>query len=237
MVTPLPPRSAAPGGSWSSSRAARRNTSLLARVRSRRQQRGATVLIVFLVITMLTGIGLFAARSATLATSVAGSSKQLAQTHRIAEYAAVNAVAYSGYQGQAIKVQMPRYTPVPNDPICQCTDVANQGCVILGANELGPQAGGPMVIPGDVANAVPGGLGPATVDYDFIVALTEGTRGIPIAGDPMNAQSNSPLSRMSVTLTATGQIRPLSTPANLQQNLLTSGSNQVWRAHVRIGPL
>ena len=196
------------------------------------------MLIVFLVITMLTGIGLFAARSATLATSVAGSSKQLAQAHRIAEYAAVNAVAYGGYNGQALDVQMRQYKAVPNDPICRCMDLLpNPTCVVLGAKELGVQAGGPMVLVGDALSDLPGGLGPATVDYDFIVALTEGTRGAAVAGDPLNAHSNSPLSRLSVTITATGQTRPLSTPANLQQNLLTSGSNQVWRAHVRIGPL
>lgn len=208
------------------------------RLRARRRQRGATVLIVFLVITMLTGIGLFAARSATLATSVAGSSKQLAQTTRIAEYAAANAVAFGGYSAAAIEGQMKQYVPVPNDPICTCMDLLpNPTCVILGAKELGPQAGGPMVLVGDLVNNVPGGLGPASVDYDFIVAITEGTRGLPVAGDPLNAQSNSPLSRVSVTLTATGQTRPLSTPANLEKNLLVSGSNQVWRAHVRIGPL
>ena len=208
------------------------------RIRARRRQRGATVLIVFLVITMLTGIGLFAARSATVATSVAGSSKQLAQTTRIAEYAAANAVAFGGYSAPAIEGQMKQYVPVANDPICTCMDqLPNPTCVILGAKELGPQAGGPMVITGDLLNNIPGGLGPASLDYDFVVAITEGTRGLPVAGDPLNAQSNSPLSRVSVTLTATGQTRPLSTPANLEKNLLVSGSNQVWRAHVRIGPL
>lgn len=52
----------------------------------RRQERGAAIFIVVLLITMLFGIGLFAAQSASLSTSASGHARQMTQAQYLAEY-------------------------------------------------------------------------------------------------------------------------------------------------------
>ena len=73
----------------------RRNRSstarLLCRIRARRARRGAAVLVVTLVVTMLTALGLFAVRSSSLATATSGHNRMLTQVHYIADYAVVAA--------------------------------------------------------------------------------------------------------------------------------------------------
>ncbi len=55
--------------------------------RSRRSERGASVFIVLLVITLLTAIGIFSARSASLVDQAAGYDRQLVQTQYVPELA------------------------------------------------------------------------------------------------------------------------------------------------------
>lgn len=52
----------------------------------RRRERGAAVFIVVLLVTMLLGIGMFAARSASLATATSGHERQMTQAQYLAEY-------------------------------------------------------------------------------------------------------------------------------------------------------
>ena len=53
----------------------------------RRSERGASVFIVLLVITLLTAIGIFSARSASLVDQAAGYDRQLVQTQYLTEFA------------------------------------------------------------------------------------------------------------------------------------------------------
>jgi hypothetical protein len=58
-----------------------------AAIRARRgRERGAAVFVVVLLISMLLGIGLFAARSASLATAASGHARQMTQSQYLAEY-------------------------------------------------------------------------------------------------------------------------------------------------------
>lgn len=67
----------------------RRRLGALWRARSRRArtQRGAAIFIVLLVITLLSALGTYAVRSASLATMASGYSRQQIQTHYIADFA------------------------------------------------------------------------------------------------------------------------------------------------------
>jgi hypothetical protein len=197
------------------------------------------VLIVFLVLTMLTGIGLFAARSSTLSTSVAGSSKQLMQTRYLTEYAIMNATAALARDPERYVKQMPQYAPIANDPKCYGAGaVPNSTCFPLSFKQLEEEAGVPLIAAADLPNKVPGGLGLAKLDPDFNIDMTDlAPASPPVAGEALNSDSPVKVGYLSLTLTATGQIRPLSTNANLQQNLATSASVQTWRAHVVVGPM
>jgi len=55
--------------------------------RSRAQQRGAAVFVVVMVVTLLTAIGIFAVRSASLVNVASGHARQGMQTRLLAEYA------------------------------------------------------------------------------------------------------------------------------------------------------
>ncbi|MEZ4302223.1 MAG: hypothetical protein R3B70_45265 [Polyangiaceae bacterium] len=207
--------------------------------RARRDQRGASVLIVFLVLTMLAGIGMYAARSATLSTATAGSVKKLDQTRYIAEYALVGAVSRDP---QAYVQQMPKYTPVPNDPKCYGFSVVpNATCFALSSDGLDSDAGMPLVLPPDVPSNVPGALGPSALETDFNIDLTDlMPASPPIPGEALNADSPVKVSYFSVTLTATGQLRPTVNPADaagVAKGLASTATVQAWRAHVVIGPI
>ena len=60
---------------------------LLHRSAARRSQRGAAVFIVVMAIVLLTGIGVFAVRTASLVDVAAGYDRQAMQTHRLSELA------------------------------------------------------------------------------------------------------------------------------------------------------
>lgn len=211
---------------------------LIRALRERRRQRGASILIVFLVIAMLMGIGMFAARSTTLSTSMAGSSRQLTQTRYITEYATQNATASVARDPQRFVQRMPNYTPISGDPKCYgFALVVNATCFPLSFKDLETEAGVPLIVPADVPNKIPGGLGPASVQPGFNIDITElAPSSRPIPGESLNADSPVKLSYWSLTLTATGQIRPASTLANLQKTIASSASVSTWRAHLTVGP-
>ncbi len=208
-------------------------------IRRRRRQRGMSVLIVFLVMTMLVGIGVFAARSSTLSTSMAGSSKQLAQTRYLTEYAIMNAAAALARDPDRYVKEMPKYVAVAGDPKCYgFATVPNATCFPIGFKQLEDDAKTPLVVPADVPNKVPGGLGIGDLDTDFNIDITDlQPASPPVAGEALNADSAVKVSYLSLTLTATGQIRAKVQAANMQQNLSLNASVQSWRAHLVVGPL
>lgn len=209
-------------------------------IRRRRRQRGMSVLIVFLVITMLMGIGVYASRSSILSTSMAGSTKQLAQTRNLSEYAVMNATAALARDPGRYVQQMPRYVTAPGDPKCYgFATVPNATCFPLGLKQLQDEANAPLVVPADPANKIPGGLGFADLDADFNIDITDlAPAAPPVAGEALNADSPVKVTYLSLTLTATGQIRAkVQQAADMQQNLALNASVQSWRAHVVVGPL
>src|SRR5262249_10831833 len=68
-------------------------TGLSRRSRRRARSRGAALFIVVLVVTLLLGIGAFAARSALLANTSSGFDRQMTQSRYVSEYALMIAVA------------------------------------------------------------------------------------------------------------------------------------------------
>ena len=200
-------------------------------IRRRRRQRGMSVFITFLVMTMLVGIGVYAARSSTLSTSMAGSTKQLTQTRYVSEYALINATSSLSRDPKRYVKQMPAYITAPGDPKCYgFALVPNATCFPLGFKQLQDEAGVPLI--------APGGLGFADLDVDLNIDITDlAPAAPPVAGEALNADSPVKVSYLSLTLTATGQIRAKVLAANMQQNLALNASVQTWRAHVVVGPL
>jgi hypothetical protein len=219
----------------------------ISRVR-RRGERGAAVLVVLLVIIMLTGIGVFATRAASLGTLSSGFDRQMTQTHYITEYAIVTAAA-------ELSVRGPAYFDAMNDPkktlaeklLCSSIVDTSQTppAIILGAqcyqfsyagiqSQLAGSSTNVLImpfVPGSPATG--GGLGFAPIQGDFNVDMTDqGPATPPIAGMDPSPTSPVNVQYKAVTLTATGFVRP-SAPTNTVDSAVgQSTSTEISRAHV-----
>ncbi|MCC6528556.1 MAG: hypothetical protein IT373_38270 [Polyangiaceae bacterium] len=210
--------------------------------RVRRRARGAALFVVMLVIALLSGLGLFAVRQATLSVQSSGFGRQMTQTHYVTDYAVLAVagdLATDRRQGYAEMMASGK------DQACKhYGDVDNATCMRVtyaGVNEqvrlyngaadlLVPQDQGPPVTPGS--------LGPAPIEGDMLVELTDlGPASPPVAGMNLSDPSNSP-QFMALTLSATGQTRPPpAVPGVCDIVSTTSMGVEQSRAHIVIGPI
>ncbi len=207
---------------------------------SRASERGAAVLIVVLVIAMLTTIGLFAARSASLSTAASGHTRQMTQTHYVTEYAMLGTMAELSTEKREAYVKMMTKSTSNADCAALVNEaVSNRTCYKFGFEDLEAQAGADFFEPG--SGTTPGSLGAGLVEPDFAVEMTDlGPATPPVAGTDLTSAGAAKISYMSVTLTATGQVRPIPTngdPTTIDTVSATSASLEASRAHLIVGPL
>jgi len=89
-------------------------------------QRGAAVFIVVMVLTLLTAVGIFAVRSASMADVAAGFDREGAQASLIAEYGVTASAAYLGTGlASTIVTTMASSPPGYNPPFCESNGVAS----------------------------------------------------------------------------------------------------------------
>jgi hypothetical protein len=201
----------------------------LRRSRGRAGQRGATLFVIVLVIAMLTGIGMFAARAASVANATSGYDRQVNQAHYVTEYGMLAVVSeLTGPRRQWYLDQM-----VTADPGCTSikTQAATKTCYRFGYDELEMNllAGltGTKLVEVD-------GLGASKPVADFVIEMSdrapasEAIPGMARAGD----QGQVNMKYWSVTLTATGHVRP-----DLALNPATvTAANEAMRFHITVGP-
>src|SRR5690606_37115461 len=104
----------------------------------RRNERGAAVFVVVLVIALLTGLGLFAVRSATTAIAASAYNRQLNQTHYVADMAVVATVAMGGDNPDAVKQLMMR-GPDTSGGDTKCAGYDQQltpTCMLMGYDDI-----------------------------------------------------------------------------------------------------
>lgn len=209
-------------------------------LRRRKSERGAAIFIVVMVLTMLTAIGVFAVRASSLASAASGYDRQNTQNHYVGEFGVLGVVTElsglrrnwyfdkvitSGETCKATKLVSSATTVVPCFPV-QAGDV--------GKAVLGNFSGRPLFEP--AVAGVPGSLGPASLDGDFIVELTDpGPVGQPVAGTDVGGTATFHYYQM--TLTSVGEVRP----AGLSTTCVTTSAgiagNETGRAYVVIGPI
>jgi hypothetical protein len=191
-------------------------------MRQRRAERGVAVFVVVLVITLLTAIGVFAAKSASLLNLTVGHTRQATQTLALSDYGTRLGLAQlSGATGGLYVDQMQsavdscEVNKAVTDP-SSSLGVERLPCYKIYASEIESAQGFQAVIP-QTADAS-GSLGPAlhgtapTTDAtklnwgvrgDFVIELTEPFEGLPPAGfnvDDTNFRA------VRVTLTTYAQI-------------------------------
>jgi hypothetical protein len=218
---------------------------------SRRNQRGAAVFVVVMVLTLLTAVGVFAIRAASLGSSAVGYERQNTQNHYVGEYGMLSVITElsttrrSAYVDQMTK---PNSVSGTNDKCWATKDLSNPGagvfvpCYRVYAHEVqnvlpnGRQLFDPSSADGGTL-LTPGSLGPVPLDGDFVVEMTDlGPVGAPVAGTDVGG--TGPRFRyLQVTLTSMGQVRPSGDPTTCVDSSAALAGNEMGRAFVVIGPL
>ena len=218
---------------------------LLARLRRRRRERGAAVFVVVMVITLLLGIGVLAARSATIGTAASGNERQMTQTHYMSEYAMLLAVAKLSPDptGQSSPSSYITHASDPGfgdyglcmaqkNAVVPAVNLPRPTCYRLSYTEIDAQ-----MAPADhVVN--PYGLGSPTIEGFFWVELTDVSGpAAPQAGMLANAGAQNP-QFYDVTATAIAQVRTKNTGGGaLDPSASGTQSSELSRAFLRVGPI
>jgi len=218
--------------------------------RRRASERGAAIFVVVMAITMLAAIGVFSIRAASLAAAASGYDRQNTQNHYVGEYGLLGAVA------ELSTGRRNAYVDKLGKGVETCSaarGVTNPGgtvpCYHLYANDVQQAvastfSGLPLFQPATTSGSTvtPGSLGPAPLDGDFVVEITDpGPVGMPVAGSDLGG-TGPKFRYLQVTLTSTGQVRPSGT--NTCQNVGGTvdvrgqvAGNETGRALVVIGPM
>ncbi len=207
---------------------------LRGRPAARSRERGAARLVVVLVVTLLMGIGAFAARSAHLATAASGSERQMTQARYVAEYGLMFATAKLSNGGALAYLQAMR-SPGPTE-VCfgQVATSPGRSCYRMMAQEIQNELVAQNFSVCDAAaGALPGSLGMAKAECDFVVELSDLSEGFTMAG----GSSTGKLKFWYVTASATGQVRLVNVGGpGLSATSSESSSTQTVRSRILVGP-
>ena len=212
---------------------------------ARKSERGTTVLVVVMVTTLVTAIGVLAVRNASLIDQAVGYSRLSSQTTALAELGTTATIAEFGANKASLLVAQMDTEPEkcvankdpdsgPNSPCYRLFKEDLEGSIKAMSDQ-------PLLV-GTVAGTETGSFGPTSSSFgDVFVEITEkGPTGRPVAGTDIGGTGMAP-KYAKVTLTTTGQIRPLA-PAGADDNICNDGiaavaSKKVMRARVVVGPI
>jgi hypothetical protein len=206
----------------------------------RQNERGAAVFIVVMVVSLLTAVGIFAARSASLVDVASGHGRQAMQTQYVGEYGAIITSHELGTEAVGAYAQIAQR----GTDDCAATRNVNEDmvgsrfCYAFHSGELQERFGSQFFEP--AASTVPGSLDPfgentpGEVGARFVVDMTEAIQSGRVPGSDLSSGTLVPL---KVTLTARGFVSPPSTAANAAQACqeeASAGGIQEIRAHLTL---
>lgn len=205
----------------------------------RRSQRGTAVFVVLLVIALLSALGLFAIRSASLVNQATGYNRQMTQVHYVTDY--------------AVAMMVTDLTVRPGDIVRNITSGSQTDCAV---HALVPNAtcgrfampemqslvasfnnGFQVVEP--AAPPAAGSLGVTPLEADMVTEVTDlRPAWPPVAGTALAGNVGSKLAYYSVTLSSVGQVRPQAMNANQCDVVSASAAGvEASRARMTVGPL
>jgi hypothetical protein len=209
---------------------------------ARRGQRGAAVFIVMMVLTLLTAVGLFAVRSASLADLAAGYDREGAQAALIAEYAITASAAFLANDPTTVfggyhlsREDKPQ--PCQSNAIAEGKypgPIGRPGCFMLRFDQVQSSfkmtSGESVFALPNRADGPPGSTSSLnaqeTTNATFVVEVSDAAyTGVPAAGDPVSGGSPA-----LMTLTAIAQVRPALACAS--SDSAPAAGQQVMRAMV-----
>jgi hypothetical protein len=209
------------------------------RYQARKSQRGTTVVVVVMVTTLITAIGVFAVRNASQIDQAVGYSRQSSQTIALAELGTSAAISEFGANKAAAYVA--QMVNQPETCIANSILPAGTPCARLFRSDIEASTKDTLLEP-TVGGSETGSLGPSgAMMGDLYVEVTERhPTGRPIAGTDLGG-TGPELKYAKVTLTTTAQIRPTA-PTGSNDNLCNAGvaavaAKKVMRARVVVGPI
>lgn len=207
----------------------------LSSIGRRRGERGATIFVVVMAVTMLTAVGLFAAHSATLVDQAAGYARMARQTQQLAEYGTLAATAELGsgtaeshiaelYQtgnfcvANAARVGAACYKRSYADIDARTQDLSGE---TLTTNATGTE------------DSV---VGNGKTQGTFMVELTDPSDNVRVPGSDYSTSSTVRYRYVKVTATSIAQLRPADA-AVCDEGVATLSGQQMMRAHLVVGPI
>ncbi len=209
----------------------------------RGKERGSTLFIVVMVITLMTAIGLYSMRAASLAEQAVGFNRMGVQTTYVTEFAARSVMAELVGKEQHYFQFISRGTDDcrATRELAAVLDPERPPCYKLLSSEIWNRTN--TAFPGSVGTlASPtlfGEMSRANSEGAFIVELTDLARaGGPIVGEDVAADQ---FKYMQVVVTATGQVRPAGNPddddGTCNEAFATTSGLQTLRAQITFGPV
>jgi hypothetical protein len=180
------------------------------------KERGTTVFVVVLVLTLLTGIGLFAARMTTSVDTATGYARQAVQAQGLSLYAGQLAANVLLSQAGIIKNSMEQAAGSGSGAICPSNrGVTNAYCAYRSHVELADlttQSGQSLLVNPNVD--APGSLGPKRISADvngveatMQIEFLDVARAIPKSGASMGSNTSTTETPYEFGLNAWAQIR------------------------------
>jgi len=207
---------------------------LPARTASRRTERGATLFVVVLALTMLTGIGLYTVHSTTLIARASGNERQAMQTEYLAQ---LGTLATLSQFSTAPAVYVPYALRGADD--CRMnqglttTSITPPSCFELSNDQMTPP-GGALFETDSFSN--PGAYLPDVTGH-FLSETTDVAPTLgPIAG--MDAVSKGAFRLYQAKITTISQLQPATaTPNACVEGVMQVAGQHMTRAHVIVGPI
>jgi len=198
---------------------------------SRKDERGTTVVVVVMVTTLITAIGIFAVRNVSQIDQAVGYSRQSAQTNALAELGTTAAVTQVGSMGSYYSDQMSMGLKcLANGPYVSAT---SSSCFHLNQGDFDAVTtghSGETLLEPAVQGTETGSFGPLANTTGLVrVEMTEKhATNTPIPGSSGTA--------FDVTLTTTASVSPITGGADPCLGVATMAVKKVMRAHVILPP-
>ncbi len=216
------------------------------RLAARRGERGAAIFVVVLVVSLLTALGIFAVKTATLSNRASGYSRQLMQTHHVTSLGVVGVAADLKETHAHVHYMLENVVPDPTtDAICEAfNDQTFPKCVLMSYDDLNltPVSLNGVGLLAPSSGPAHGSLGVEPVNADLRVEITDPSAMDPPSGAQIagGTEQTNTLQYALVTVTVTGVVLPPTAVAST--NNFDTGSSiaagiERQRAHVRIGPV
>lgn len=200
----------------------------------RSSERGTTLFVVVLAVTMLTGVGLYTVHSAALSERAAGGGRQALQARGVTEVHAVAALSKFRREVES-DILVANDSINPNAPGMKIPCESNMGLTGVRCRALEPQDLAP---PSGAALLAPDSLGPLGTTRGFArIDLTDVyPADIPTPGNQEGR--GSPTRMYTGTMTVVGQLNPAGTgDTACVENMMQVSGQHIIRAHLLLGPI